>query len=140
VPQGPLRTSARRLGGWAPTAAHQRAILLPAAAALAAVLGRRPDLLVLVAPLVVAALWGQVRRPTAEVSATAELLTPTLREGEATGVVVRTEPVLPEVHGVVTLARVPWIERKPQSGIANLDDGKGRVGLRGAGSAASVSP
>ncbi|MGW5239131.1 DUF58 domain-containing protein [Monashia sp. NPDC004114] len=128
--QGPLRTSSRRLGGWEPTAAHQRAILLPAAAALAAVLGRRPDLLVLTAPLVVAAVWGHIGRPKADVSATAELLTPTLREGEATGVVVRTEPVLHEVHGVVTLARVPWIERKPASGIVSLDDGRAGIGLR----------
>jgi uncharacterized protein (DUF58 family) len=130
MPHGPLRTSPRRLGGWEPTAAHQRAILLTAAAALAAVLGRRPDLLVMVAPLVVAAIWGHLRRPKDEVSATAELLIPTLREGEATNVVVRTEPTLPEVHGIVTFARVPWIERKPSSGIVLLDEGQATVGLR----------
>ena len=128
--QGPLRTSARRLGAWVPTAAHQRAVLLPAAAALAAVLGRRPDLLVLVAPLVVAAVWGQLYRPRQDVSATAELRSPTLREGEATSVVVRTEPALPDLHGVVTLASVPWIERKPSSGIVPLDDGRAIIGLR----------
>jgi uncharacterized protein (DUF58 family) len=128
--RGPLRTSSRRLGGWEPTAAHQRAILLAAAAALAAVLGRRPDLLVLVAPLVVVVFWGHLHRPKDEVSATAELVIPTLREGEATSVVVRTEPNLPDVHGVVTLAQVPWIERKPSSGIVALDDGRASIGLR----------
>ena len=65
------RTEAARhsFGGWQPTAAHIRAVSLAGLAAFVAVIGRRPDLLVIVAPLVVAALWGQLSRPREEVTA-----------------------------------------------------------------------
>ena len=124
------READRLLGGWEPTAAHQRAILLAAGGAIAAVLGRRADLLVIVAPLVVAALWGHLARPRTEVTGTARLGDTTLREGSVTGLVVRTEPALPDVHGIVTVARAQWVERKPSSGIAELDDGVAALGLR----------
>ena len=129
-PWRPHRETSRLLGGWEPTAAHQRAILLAAGGAVAAVLGRRADLLVIVAPLVVAALWGHLARPRTEVTGTARLGDTTLREGSVTGLVVRTEPALPDVHGIVTVARAPWVERKPSSGIAELEDGVAALGLR----------
>ncbi|GAB3884328.1 DUF58 domain-containing protein [Terrabacter terrigena] len=130
APWHPHRTASRHLGVWESTAAHQRAILLAAAGALAAVLGRRPDLLVIVTPLVVAAVWGHTTRPRTEVTGTARLGDATLREGSATGLYVHTTPALPDVHGVVTVARVPWVYRKPSSGIAELDDGAATIGLR----------
>ncbi|NUR81892.1 MAG: DUF58 domain-containing protein [Dermatophilaceae bacterium] len=126
----PHRTASRRLGAWESTAAHQRAILLGAAGAVSAVVARRPDLLVIVTPLVVAAVWGHLTRPRVEVTGTARLGDTTLREGSVTGLHVRTTPALPDLHGVVTVARVPWVERKPSSGIAELDDGSAAIGLR----------
>jgi uncharacterized protein (DUF58 family) len=130
TPWHPHRTSSRRLGTWEPTAAQQRAILLGAAGAVTAVVGRRPDLLVIVTPLVVAAVWGHLTRPRVEVTGTARLGDSTLREGSVTGLYVHTTPELPDVHGVVTVARVPWVDRKPSSGIAELDDGAATIGLR----------
>src|SRR6476620_4090979 len=126
----PHRTATRRLGGWEPTAAHQRAIVLAAAGAIVAVVGRRADLLVIVTPLVVAAIWGHLVRPRDEITGTARLGDTTLREGAATGLQVTVEPPLPDLHGVVTLAQAPWSERKPSSGIAELEDGAATLGVR----------
>jgi uncharacterized protein (DUF58 family) len=126
----PHGTATRHLGGWASTAAHQRAILLAAGGAIVAVAGRRADLLVIVAPLVTAALWGHLARPRAEVTGTARLGDTTVREGAVTGLHVRIQPALPDVHGLVTVAKAPWIERKPSSGIAELEDGAASIGLR----------
>lgn len=123
-------TAERSLGEWQPTAAHARAVILASVCAVTAVLGRRVDLLVIATPLVVAAGWGQLARPRTAVSGHAELVTPTLREGEVTTLVVRTDPQLPDVDGVVTVARTPWVERKPTSGIARLDRGAAVIGLR----------
>ncbi len=118
------------LGEWQPTAAHIRAVSLAAAAAFVAVLGRRPDLLVIVAPLVVAALWGQLTRPRDEVTAEAVLAETTLREGAATSLVVRASPALEPVDGVVTVARTPWLDRSPDAGVAWIDSATATLGLR----------
>ena len=59
----PRKAAERPLGAWESTAAHQRAIVLAAVGAIAAVLGRRADLLVIVAPLAVAAAWGLAVSP-----------------------------------------------------------------------------
>ena len=127
----PHRSATRSLGSWEPTAAHERAIILGAAGAITAVIARRPDLLVIITPLLVAAVWGHVSRPRTEVSGTARLGDSTLREGSVTGLYVHTAPALPDVHGVVTVARAPWVDRKPSSGIAELDDdGSATIGLR----------
>ncbi len=132
MPPSPRLSSASRrpLGEWEPTAAHVRAVLLTGAFAVLAVLGRRVDLLVLVTPLAVAAVWGQLSRPTREVTASVELTSGTLREGEATIALVRAEPDPGPVDGVVTLARTQWVERKPATGVATLEDGTAVLGLR----------
>lgn len=129
-PWHPRRTATRRLGGWGPTAAHQRAIVLAAAGAIVSVVGRRADLLVIVTPLVVAALWGHLVRPRNEITGTARLGDTTLREGAVTGLQVTVDPPLPDLHGVVTLAQAPWVERKPASGIAELEGGAATLGVR----------
>ena len=48
----------------------------------------------------------------------------------------------PDVHGVVTLAQAPWVERKPSSGIAELEDGRSDPRACGppAGAAAGSAP
>ncbi|MEW1955192.1 DUF58 domain-containing protein [Terrabacter sp. NPDC080008] len=126
----PRQSVSRALGGWEPTAAHQRAIILAAAGAIAAVLGRRADLLVIITPLAVAAAWGQLARPRREVTGTARLGDTTLREGAVSGLHVTIEPALDDVHGVVTVAQAPWVDRKPSSGIVPLEDGGASLGLR----------
>lgn len=120
----------RSLDEWRPTAAHLRAVGIAAVAAVAAVLGRRPDLLVIVTPLVVAAVWGQLARPRDAVTATAVLAERTLREGGATALAVRAAPVSDHLDGVVTVARAPWVERSPAGGAGWLEDGAVAMGIR----------
>lgn len=124
------RTASRPLGDWQPTAAHVRATVLSAAAAVVAVLGRRADLLVLAAPLAVAAAWGHLGRPRETVIGHARLTDTTLREGQAVSLVATIDPVPADVDGVVTVAKSAWIDRRPSSGVAPLVDGQGVVGVR----------
>lgn len=130
VPPRRRKRSSRPLGSWQPTAAHVRVVVLSAAAAVAAVIGRRADLLVMVAPLAVAAAWGQLARPRMPATGTAEIATTTLREGEASTIVVRAEPMGDDLEGVATLARAPWVERRPSSGTVALADGRALIAVR----------
>lgn len=125
----PRTTSSGPLGEWTATAAHTRAVLLAAGAAVAAVLGRRPDLLVLAAPLTVAAVWGHLARPRRAPEADVTLGRGTLREGDVANVVVRVRPAS-DADGVITLASTRWVERKPASGIAPVEAGVGAIALR----------
>ena len=125
----PRTTSARALGEWTASAAHVRAVILSAGAAVAAVVGSRPDLLVIAAPLVVAAIWGQVSRPRGEAVAEVTLSNGTLREGDIASLVVRVGQT-PGVDGIMTLASSRWVERKPRSGVAPIEDGVGSLALR----------
>jgi uncharacterized protein (DUF58 family) len=118
------------VGEWRPTAAHLRAVGIAALAAFAAVLGRRPDLLVIVTPLVVAAVWGQLARPRVALTATAVLSEPTLREGGTTALAVHTEPAVEQFDGVVTVARSPWVELSPSGGAGWLESGAVALGIR----------
>ncbi|GAA6527191.1 DUF58 domain-containing protein [Intrasporangium sp. DVR] len=125
----PRTTSSRSLGEWTATAAHTRAVILATAAAVAAVAGRRPDLLVISAPLVVAAVWGHLARPRHPVDAAVTLGSGTLREGDVADVTVRIRPAA-RAEGIITLASTPWVERRPVSGIARVEDGLGAIALR----------
>ncbi|GAA2742552.1 DUF58 domain-containing protein [Terrabacter aerolatus] len=104
--------------------------MLAAGGAVVAVVGRRPDLLVIVAPLVVAALWGHLARPRVDVTGEARLGDTTMREGAVTGVRVSIDPPLPDLHGIALLAQAPWVERKPSSGIVELEQGTATLGVR----------
>lgn len=126
----PRVTSSRPLGDWVATAAQSRAVILSTGAAVAAVVGRRPDLLVMAAPLLVAAIWGHLARPRGEAVVDVTLSQGTLREGEVATVVARIEPRPHLVEGVLLLAASPWVERRPATGISRLEDGTGLVELR----------
>ncbi|MDC5698688.1 DUF58 domain-containing protein [Intrasporangium calvum] len=125
----PRTTSSGHLGQWTPTAAHTRAVLLATGAAVAAVLGRRPDLLVLAAPLVVVAIWGRIARPRTAPHADVTLTTGTLREGDVAEAAVQVRP-MSDAEGVITLAATRWVERKPVSGVARIEGGTGVIALR----------
>ena len=70
--------------GWQPTIAHLRASATGVILAIAAVLVRRPDLLVIATPLLVIAVWSNWLRPVRDPSAADHLAHHTVREGEAT--------------------------------------------------------
>lgn len=66
------------------TSAHLRALFLGLLLAAIGVLLRRPDALVIGAPLLVVGLWATVTRPKATPTVVARLVHPLLREGQAT--------------------------------------------------------
>ncbi len=70
--------------GWHPTVSHVRAAGAGLLLALVGALVRRPDAVVLAAPLLVVAAWGAWRRPTAEPEVRQTIDHTTLREGDAT--------------------------------------------------------
>lgn len=102
---------------WRATDALLRAGLASLTFCLAAVLFGRPDLLVLVAPLLVCMVGALVRRPSSVPSTRTRLLHGSVREGE--GTVVRT--VLHRCedveHAVVRAARHRWLAFKPPAGV-----------------------
>ena len=113
--------------GWRPTAAHVRAAAGGLLMALAAVLLRRPDALVIGAPLLVAAAWGAWRRPVAEPTVTEALVHPVLREGEATRWKIDLDDPSGGVDDVAVVLDTPdWTERRPERGqlvASHRDDG-----------------
>ena len=84
--------------------------------AIGAVLLRRPDLMVLAAPLLVIAVWSAWLRPSADPVVTERLGHDTVREGEATTwhIDVRTEGRAEDVGAV--LAAPPFSTLEPEAG------------------------
>lgn len=115
---------------WAPTAAHYRAVVLGVCGVGAAVLIRRPDLLVLATPFAIVATWSWLRRPRRPVTAAVRLGNRTLREGEATRVTVTvaaadvplaTGSAGPASDGQVAVAVAPGLfyQLDPPLGVAS---------------------
>lgn len=116
---------------WQPTHTLLRASLASLAAAFGAVLLGRPDLLVLLAPLLLHTAVAVVRRPAGPPAVRLNLLHPSIREGEAT--VARTRVGRTEGAELAVVAMAPhrWTVTDPASGVATAD-------LRGAAGEASV--
>ena len=95
--------------------------------AIAAVLARRPDLLVLATPLVGAAVWAVILRPHSLPEVRHSIGHGTIREGEATTWHVEVHDMEGHVDDVATVLEVPmWIDRQPVHGqgvVSLRDDG-----------------
>jgi len=119
-------TPAARRSGWRPTAAHLRAVIVGALALLWALLGHRPDLLMLGLPLIVVAVWGQLRRPTRDPRLTVGIDHGSLREGQASTWRARltTEPGCEDIGALLFAGR--WTQLQPHTGavIRALDAGR----------------
>lgn len=119
--------------GWQPTAAHARAVLGGAGLAAAAVLARRPDLLVLATPLAGAALWGALLRPHAAPTVRQSLGHGVVREGDATTWRVAVDDPEGRVEDVAVVLDAPvWIDRWPSGGhtvVSLQDDGDGPLAV-----------
>jgi len=97
---------------WVPTAAHTRAVLAGLIFSIAAVSLRRPDLLVVATPLIVAAVWGVALRPRVDLSVEQHLGRSSIREGDSTRWQVRMVNHHSRVDDVVALFDTPrWIEQ-----------------------------
>jgi uncharacterized protein (DUF58 family) len=121
-------TPGRRLEArWRVTSAHIRALLLGLVLTGIGVLLRRPDALVIGAPLLVVGLWATVARPKTAPTVVARLAHPLLREGQAT----RWTATISPGHGVeeagLALLPTPHTEFTPgHRTAATAFDGDGR--------------
>jgi uncharacterized protein (DUF58 family) len=91
---------------------------------------RRPDLLVIAAPFVIAAVWGHLGRPRDEATASAQLAESTLREGESTTLVATVESLPSHATAIVLLANSAWLDRDPVTGVTNLDGATATLRIR----------
>ena len=114
---------------WRPTPAHLRAVVGGLVVMLTAVLARRPDLLVLAAPLACAAVWAIVLRPTRVPVLRQWIGQGVLREGEARTWHVDVVDHDGRVDDVgAALDPVRWTELRPAEGhvaASVRDDGDG---------------
>ena len=115
-------------GRWTPTTSHARAVLAAATLTVIAVLGRRPDLLVLVAPFAAIATWGGIRRPLVEPRITCSLGTKLLHEGDTTAWRVEIDDAEGRIGAVAcVLPASEFVDAEPPSGqiacsLADADD------------------
>lgn len=119
---------------WQPTAAHGRALLGGLALCVVAVLAHRPDLVVLATPLVGAAAWAALRRPTQPPSISQTIGHVTVREGQATTWHIAVDDTEGRVEDVAALlGSTPWVDRLPERGqvAASLpDDGAAPLAIQ----------
>ena len=117
----------RRGGDWHPTTAHFRALVTGSLLAAAALLLRRPDLLVLGSPLLGAAVWGALTRQTAVPRMGERLAHPTLREGEATTWSATVESVEGLDSVTAAIAIPQWLQGRPSTGVVVQESAPGRT-------------
>lgn len=107
----------RTLDTWHPTVAHLRAVLGSLVLAGAAVLGGRPDLLVIATPLVAVGVWSSIVRPRVAPTLEVALDHVTVREGEATTWHARLVDDEGRVEDVsVMLAPTAEVDLRPDDG------------------------
>lgn len=118
-------------GTWTPTVATARAVVGSLALIMIALIWRRPDLLVIAAPLAVVTAWTVLTRPASTPLVAERLGHPTIREGDATtwNAVVTGGGELDMV--VACLDAAPWVETRPRSGVATAAavDGGGHLAV-----------
>lgn len=107
---------------WRPTTAHTRALIGGLLLAVVAVLGRRPDLLVIATPLAGAAVWAAMTRPSTPPTVHQSIDHRTLYEGQATTWRVSFDDPEGRVDDVaVVLAPSAWTGLEPTDGQVVVD-------------------
>ncbi|MFD1718926.1 DUF58 domain-containing protein [Georgenia deserti] len=112
---------------WRMTHAHLRAVLVSTAGVLLALLARRPDLVVLVAPLAAIAGWSILDTPRGSPAASSRLTRRVVTEGDRAAVVVDMTPTDGAELVSTSLAATPWMNRRPRHGarVQLLETGDG---------------
>jgi uncharacterized protein (DUF58 family) len=122
-------------GRWQPSPAWFRSVATALLLIVAALVWRRPDLLVIATPFAVVTAWATMTRPTRTPTFADTVAHPTIREGDATrwqGTLTDAEDV---DHALVALALDPWIDTRPSSATASGSPLGGRVDLEVSGRA-----
>jgi uncharacterized protein (DUF58 family) len=117
--------STYRADHWAPTPALVRVVAAVAIVAPVALLARRPDLLVLVAPLAVVLVWSLVTRPTDRPGRRFLLSHGQVREGDQVLAVAEVEPVDGAEILAAALSPAPFVEGVPRESQRLVEDADG---------------
>lgn len=114
TPAGP---SAAGPPAWLATTSHLRAVVFGALVASAAVLLRRPDLLVLATPMLVIGVWATFTRPRSAPQVSTRILHTTVREGEGTRLRTTIGSGAGIEHAVLMVASGPFTVLRPAAGV-----------------------
>ena len=121
------KSTAAATDPWVPTASHFRAVLCGLVLAVAAVLGHRPDLLVLATPFIGAAVWAATLKPTTSLAVQQTLGHSKLTEGDASVWTFKVDDPSGRADDIAVRLRVgEWIDMHPVAGAAAAsvrDDG-----------------
>lgn len=113
----PAAESSTYAGGrWLLTHAHLRAVLIAALGILVALVFSRPDVLILVAPLALAAVWSAVARPAGSPRAVSRLARDRATEGEHNGIIVQAQGLQGADFAAASQAAAAWVQRRPHHG------------------------
>ena len=126
------RAKATGVSAWAPTAAHARSVWCALTLATAAVLGHRPDLLILATPFIATAVWSTLARPTSPLTVRQTLSHATLREGDATTWRFNIDDPSGRAEDIgVRLRAADWTDMHPNDSAAASvhDDGSERLSI-----------
>ena len=109
--------------------AHLRASVGAVILVAAALIWRRPDLLVIATPMVAVTAWSVITRPGLAPTLDDHLAHPTIREGDATTWhgVISGEPMVD--LAVAAVPPVPWVEARPAGGAVTATALDGTVRL-----------
>lgn len=105
-----------RPGRWRPTHAHARAVLVGAGGLLLALLTGRPDLVLVVAPLVLVAVWGMLARPQGRPEGRLRLSRTVLGESEEGHVITEIRGLGGADTASSQVMPSPWTVRRPDHG------------------------
>jgi uncharacterized protein (DUF58 family) len=114
---------------WHPAPALFRSVATSSILIVAALVWRRPDLLVIATPFAVITAWAMMTRPTRTPVLADAVVHPAIREGDATrwnGTLTDADDV---DHAVAALVLDPWIETRPRSANTSGAASDGRVHL-----------
>lgn len=111
---GPPSSEAK--SAWGPSVAHFRSAVVAVVVLTIALIGRRPDLLVIATPLAVVTVWSLLTRPTSPPTFDERLGHTTIREGEATTWHGEYSGVEAIDMVAASIRPAPWIDTRPSGG------------------------
>ena len=106
---------------WRPTVAYFRSAVFAVVVIAVALIGRRPDLLVIATPMAMVTVWSLLTRPTSLPTFDERLGHSTIREGEATTWHGECSGVDGLDLVVASIEPAPWMDTRPSCGAVTVD-------------------
>ena len=114
---------------WRPSVAHFRSAVVAAVVITVALIGRRPDLLVIATPLAVVTTWSLLTRPTSPPTFDERLGHSTIREGEATTWHGEYSGAGATDIVAASIRPSPWMDNRPSGGAVTAGTVDGAASL-----------